>query len=141
MVNESLLSSINTDNLINTCTVVSDDDERTYYTYEDADSIQKYGEVSKLIKWDSIDKNVLYEVARRNVERFKKPTASYSVDVIMNEWLPLGSLIKLETGDRSEVLPIVGSSLNIDNGVRTSYILGEPKITFAELNKILIEEL
>ena len=141
MVNESLLSSINTDNLINSCTVVSSDDERTYYTYEDTDSIKKYGEVSKLIKWDSIDRNVLYEVGRRNVERFKKPTASYSVDVIMNEWLPLGSLIKLETGDRSEVLPIVSSTLSIDNGVKTTYTVGEPRISFAELSKLLIEEL
>ena len=141
LVNESLVSSINTDKVINSCTVISNSDETIYYTYEDTDSIQKYGEISKLIKWDSIDRNVLYEVARRNVERFKTPTASYSVDVIMNEWLPLGSLIKLETGDRSEVLPLVESTLSIDNGVKTSLVVGEPRISFAELTRLLLEEI
>ena len=115
--NDSPVSSITTDNLINTCTVVSGVDETIYYTYEDTDSIKKYGEVSKLIKWDSIDRNVLYEVARRNVERFKKPTTSYSLDIVMNEWLPLGSLINIETKDRSEILPLVESVLTIDNGI------------------------
>ena len=141
MVNESLVASISTDKLINSCTLVSQSDETIYYTYEDSDSIQKYGEVSKLIKWDSIDRNVLYGVARRYVERFKQPTVSYAVDVIMNEWLPLGSLIELVTGDKSEVLPIVESSLTIDNGVTASYTVGEPKISFANLTKLLIEEL
>ena len=141
LVNESLVSSISTDSLINSCTVVSQRDETIYYTYEDSDSIQKYGEVSKLIKWDSIDRNVLYEVARRNVERFKQPTVSYAVDVIMNEWLPLGSLIELDIGDKSEVLPIVESSLTIDNGVTASYTVGQPRISFANLTKLLIEEL
>ena len=141
LVNESLVSSISTDSLINSCTVVSQRDETIYYTYEDSDSIQKYGEVSKLIKWDSIDRNVLYEVARRNVERFKQPTVSYAVDVIMNEWLPLGSLIELDIGDKSEVLPIVESSLTIDNGLTASYTVGQPRISFANLTKLLIEEL
>jgi hypothetical protein len=141
LINESLTSSISTDTLINSCTVISQQDEATYYTYEDSDSIQKYGEVSKLIKWDSIDRNVLYEVARRNVERFKSPSISYAVDVIMNEWLPLGSLIELDIGDKSVVLPIVESSLTIDNGVVASYTVGEPRISFANLTKLLIEEL
>ena len=138
--NDSPSSSISTDNLINSCTVISSSNENIYYTYEDAHSIKKYGEVSKLIKWDSIDRNVLYKVARRAVERFKKPTTSYSVDVIMNEWLPIGSLVQLETRDKLEVLPIVESVLSIDNGITTSLTLGEPRIGFAKLTKLLLEE-
>ena len=139
--NDSPVSSISTDSLINSCTVISSSDESIYYTYEDTDSIQKYGEVSKLIKWDSIDRNVLYEVARRNVERFKKPTNSYSLEIIMNEWLPLGSLINIETKDKSEVLPLVESTLTIDNGITTSLTVGEPRISFAKLTETLLEEL
>jgi|TARA_Y100000310_G_C20695051_1_gene825065 hypothetical protein len=142
IINDSMIAQRDTTNLINSCTVVSKDDDDIYYTYNDEHSIQTYGVHGRLIRWDSTNRNLLYEVARRYTERFKTPTNSYSVATVNNEWLALGALVKLVTPDFAEgvILPVKESFLQIRDKVESEITLGESRLSFRDLTKLLIEE-
>ena len=131
IANEGLVSSYTSMGMVNSCTVVSKDDETLYNTYNDEGSITKYGVMSKVITYDTTRKDILEKIGRLIVQQFNKPSMTYRVHLLGAEWLSLGSLLELKSPalKTSEVLPVISYNISIQNSIETVVEVGTPSLS------------
>ena len=138
LLDENIVSQIDTTRIINAITVVGKD-ENTYVQLEDSDSQKKYGVIGKFLTYPTTDKNVLYDVAYKVLNRFKEPTVSYSVSLPNADYIDLGHLLSIDvpTLTKAAVLPVVGYDIAIDDKVSTTFQVGQTKVTVKEYIDLL----
>ena len=95
ILNEDIVSAIDTSRLINAITIVSSEDETIFAQLEDVGSQKKYGVCSSFLQYSSIDKNILEDVAYKILSRFTTPTINYSFSISNNDNLDLGDYVKI----------------------------------------------
>ena len=73
------------------------------------------------------------------VERFKKPTISYTIQMHHGEWIGLGDLIKVKVPSlkREDILPVVRYETSIGEETTTALTLGATPLTLAEYIQLL----
>lgn len=96
ILDDDIVSNIDTTRLINAITVVSSTDETVYAQLEDVGSQKKYGVRGSFLSYPSTNKNILEEVAFRVLNRFTIPTISYSFSIANTDNLDLGDVVKID---------------------------------------------
>ena len=141
IINEGLISRIDTSKLINAITVVSKNDETEYVQLEDKHSQDRYGVVGEFVTHDSVNKNDLERVGYEVLNRFKEPTMSYTVSLSNVDDLDLGDNIKIDMValKKSTIETVIGYEVTFGNTLATRYLIGQPKLTFKEYVDILKE--
>tara|TARA_R100000234_G_scaffold95747_1_gene64026 strand:+ start:1711 stop:2808 length:1098 start_codon:yes stop_codon:yes gene_type:complete len=141
IIDEDLVSNIDTTRLVNAITVVSKDDDNTFFQLEDAGSQDRYGIVSKFLKYPSNNKSELENVAYRILNRFKEPTVSYSVSLTNKDNLDLGDLVEIDMPSlpESDIKTVVGYETSLSDSVLTRYAVGQTKVSFKEYLDLLKE--
>lgn len=137
LLDENIVSQIDTTRIINAITVVGKEQD-VYVQLEDSDSQNKYGG-GNFLTYPTLDKNVLYDVAYRVLNRFKEATISYSVSLPNADYIDLGHLLEIDvpTLTKSAVLPVVGYDISIDDKVSTTFQVGQSKVTVKEYIDLL----
>jgi len=138
LLDENIVSQIDTTRIINAITVVGKEQD-VYVQLEDSDSQKKYGVIGNFLTYPTLDKNVLYDVAYKILNRFKEPTVSYSVSLPNADYIDLGHLLEIDvpTLTKSAVLPVVGYDISIDDKVSTTFQVGQSKVTVKEYIDLL----
>lgn len=136
---EGIVGEIDMTRMVNTATYYNSDDETIYSTYTDSDSLERFGPMSKSVSFDSTSRTRLRELAMDEVERFKKPTISYTVQMHHGEWIGLGDLIKVKVPSlkREDILPVVRYEISIGEEITTALTLGATPLTLAEYIQLL----
>ena len=96
VIDEKIISSIDTSRLINAITVVSKDDETIYAQLEDMGSQEKYGVISYFLQYPSLDRNELEDVAYKILNQYRDPSITYTVSLTNTDNLDLGDIIKID---------------------------------------------
>ena len=141
IVDESVVSQIDTTRIINAITVVSKDDETIFAQLEDFGSQTKYGVIGNFLSYPSSDKNELENVAYSVLNNFKEPTVSYVVSLANHDNLDLGDLIKFDLPSlpKDDIKTIVNYEISFEETIKTTYQVGQSKVTFQEFIDILKE--
>jgi len=136
---KGVVSQIDTTKLINAITVVSKTDNTIYAQREDASSIARFGIISKFIQFDSIDKNILDNMAELILRRFNKPSIFYNIISLENINLHLGDLVRIKQPELGidEILPVVSISMSISTEVRFTIKVGEKPLSIQEQLEII----
>ena len=141
IVDESVVSQIDTTRIINAITVVSKDDETIFAQLEDFGSQTKYGVIGNFLSYPSSDKNELENVAYSVLNNFKEPTVSYVVSLANHDNLDLGDLIEFDLPSlpKDDIKTIVNYEISFEDTIKTTYQVGQSKVTFQEFIDILKE--
>jgi|TARA_R100000995_G_C3473856_1_gene119791 hypothetical protein len=141
IINEGLISKIDTSKLINAITIVDKNNENIYVQLEDKHSQDNYGVVGEFVTHESANKNDLEQVGYEILNRFKEPTMSYSVSLSNEDNLDLGDNVKIDMValKKSLIETVIGYEISLSNTVSTRYLIGQPKVTFKEYIDILKE--
>jgi len=126
-----LVASYTSVGMINSCTVISSQNEELYNTYNDEGSIAKYGIMSKTVSYNTTRKDILEKIGRLIVEQFNKPSNTYRISLMNAEWLSLGSLLELKSPalKTNEVLPVIGYNISIQDTIETVIEVGTPSLS------------
>ena len=132
-----LEADYNTTLLVNSATVVSSTNDKIFFTYNDADSIAKYGVSSKLFTLQTENLPMIMDEAQRYVNRYKEPIISYSIQLRNAEHLVVGDLVEVTAPllSTKHILPISGYSIDTNNGLISSLTLGGKEASLSELIK------
>jgi hypothetical protein len=141
LIEEGLVSKIDTTKLINAITVVSSSSETTYAQLEDSHSQSSYGVTGKFIKYKSANKGELEDVAYKVLNRFKEPTISYTVSLANLDNLDLGDNVKIDMPvlPKSVIETVVGYEVSFGETIATRYVIGQPRLTPQEFIDLLKE--
>ena len=133
------ISQIDTTQLINAITVVSKNDANLFSQITDEPSIDQYGVLSRFLSYDSNNKDELDNVANIIINRFNKPTVSYSVITTDSDHLFLGNLVRVTVPslNRKDILPIIGYKTVLGRELSTYLTIGERKLTLGETVDLL----
>ena len=133
----NLEADYNTTLLVNSATVVSSTNDKIFFTYNDADSIAKYGVSSKLFTLQTENFPVIMEEAQKYVSRYREPIINYSIQLRNAEHLVLGDLVEVTAPllSTKHILPISGYSIDTTNGLISSLTLGGKEASLSELIK------
>ena len=133
------ISQIDTTQLINAITVVSKNDSNIFSQITDEPSIDQYGVLSRFLSYDSNNKNHLDNIAYAIINRFNKPTVSYSVITTDSDHLFLGNLVKVKVPslNKEDILPIIGYKTVLGREVSTFLTVGEKELTLGETVDLL----
>ena len=96
LLDDNIVSNIDTTRLINAITVVSSTDETIYVQLEDVGNQKKYGVRGSFLGYPSTDKNILEDVAYKVLNRFSLPAISYSFTIANADDLDLGDVVKID---------------------------------------------
>jgi|TARA_Y100000592_G_scaffold40106_1_gene63612 hypothetical protein len=131
IANDGLVSSYTSVGMVNSCTVISKDDDTLINTYNDEGSIERYGVMSKVLTYDTDRKDILEKIGRLIVEQFNKPSIAYRISLLGAEWLTLGSLLELRSPalKTNEVLPVVSYNISIQDKIETVIEVGTPSLS------------
>ena len=133
---KGISAQVDTSRLINSCTFVSKLDSSIYATHEDTNSIAKFGKMSKQFSLNSDDLGYLSDQAYIMVERYKRPTYSYSLKTGMNFLFLPSDMVKLTAPSIGieEILPVEETTFSVSNGsIETGVVLGERQLQIDEL--------
>jgi len=133
------ISQIDTTQLINAITVVSKNDENLFSQITDEPSIDQYGVLSRFLSYDSNNKDELDNVANIIINRYNKPTVSYSVITTDSDHLFLGNLVRVTVPslNRKDILPIIGYKTVLGRELSTYLTIGERELTLGETVDLL----
>ena len=139
IVDENVVSQIDTTRIINAITVVSSADDTIYAQLEDFGSQEKYGVISNFLSHPSSNKNELENIAYLLLNRFKEPTVSYVVSLANHDHLDLGDLVEIDLPSlpKNDVKTIVNYEITFGDTINTRYQVGQSKISFEEYIDIL----
>ena len=139
ILDENLVSQIDTTRIINAITVVSKDDETIYVQLEDAGSQDRFGVIGKFIAYPSTNKAELENAAYKILNRFKEPTVSYSVSLTNQDSIDLGELIEIDVPSlpKSDIKTVVGYEVTFGDSINTRYTVGQPKVSYKEYIDLL----
>ena len=96
IMDDNIVSNIDTTRLINAITVVSSTDETIYAQLEDVGHQKKYGVRGSFLSYPTTNKNILEDIAYKVLNRFSLPTISYSFTIVNADDLDLGDLVKID---------------------------------------------
>ena len=144
IIGEGIVAQIDTSRMINSCTIKSSEkltlttgeQETVSATFEDLNSIRKYGHMSSTFSIDSTEKDFLEEVARVVVQRNSQPSYTYAIKTISNEMFLPSDIVKLSAPNAGfeAILPVEQVDTVISNGsIETTLIVGERQLPVAEL--------
>lgn len=141
ILEENIVSRVDTTRLINAITVVSSDDETIYIQLEDSHSQKTYGVIGKFLSYPSKDKNELERIGYLIMNRFKEPTVGYTVSIANQDNLGLGDLVKIDVPSlpKNTVKTVVSSEVTFGDTIATRYQIGQPKLSTKEYIDILKE--
>jgi len=141
LLDENIVSKIDTTRLINAITVVSSSDDTIYVQLEDSHSQKTYGVIGKFLTVKTTDKNELENVAYLAMNRFKEPTISYTVSLTNKDNLDLGDLIKIDVSSlpKNIIKTTVGYEVTFGDTIATRYQVGQSKVSLKEYIDILKE--
>jgi uncharacterized protein YpmS len=124
----------------NSITVVSKSNPTIYTTYEDVNSIAKFGRNSKKITINSTTRDYMEFIAMQIVERSKQPSYSYTFALRHNEFFMIGDPITVQASSLGVdvTLPITEIDIMIGNGsVETKINLGEKNLPIEKLLSLI----
>ena len=133
---KGLQAQIDTSRMVNSCSITSSSDNTIIGDHEDTNSINKYGKMSKTISLNSTDAGYLHDQAYILVERYKRPTTSYSLKTGMNFMFLPSDIVKLTAPSVGieEALPVEQVDFSLNNGsIETTVVLGERQLPIDEL--------
>lgn len=141
IIDDALVSNIDTTRIVNAITVASSKDETIYAQMEDSGSQDKYGVIGKFLSYPSTNKNELENVAYKVLSRFKEPTISYDVSLNNQDSLDIGDLIKIDTPalPKDTIKTVVEYEVSFSNVITTIYQIGQPKVSMQEYIDLLKE--
>jgi len=141
ILDETLVSQIDTTRLINAITVASSKDETIYIQLEDSGSQDKYGVIGKYMDYPSTDKSELENVAYKALSRFKDPTVTYTISLTNQDNLDLGEMIKIDVPSlpKGVIKTVIGYEVNFGDSITTRYQVGMPKVSLKEYIDLLKE--
>ena len=141
---DGIISKIDTTQMINAVTVISNSDETIYAQLKDEGSIDKHGVVSKFIVYNSSNKNELENVAYIILNRFNKPSVYYNIVTHNTDDVSLGDLIKVEVPSThaalyasNDILTLIGYEITIGQSIRTRLKIGEKPLTIQDEIEII----
>ena len=139
ILDENLVSQIDTTRIINAITVVSKDDETIYVQLEDAGSQNRFGVIAEFMTYPSTNKAELENVAYKILNRFKEPTVSYSISLTNQDSIDLGELIEIDVPSlpKSDTKTVVGYEVTFGDSINTRYVIGQPKVSYKEYIDLL----
>ena len=139
IVNENIISSLDSTRLINTITVVSSSDETVYIQLEDKGSQDRYGVRGFFLQYPSLDKNTLEDVGYKILNKSKSPTTSYSVSITNVDNLDLGDLIEIDMPalSKNAVKPIIEYEIELSEMMAMRCKVGMPELSIKEYIDIL----
>ena len=129
-------AQIDTSRMVNSCTITNSSDSNILGSHEDVNAIAKYGKMSKTFSLNSTDIGFLQDQAYKYVERFKRPTYTYSVRTGMNFMFLPSDIIKITAPSAgiSEPLPVEATAFTLNNGsIETTVTLGEKQLPISDL--------
>tara|TARA_R100001594_G_scaffold26917_1_gene51623 strand:- start:1 stop:1077 length:1077 start_codon:yes stop_codon:yes gene_type:complete len=131
---ENLSGKLDTTNLVNTYTIISNQNSEISYTHEDADSISRYGVRSETTSSDVTDYPLLVETTRKFVDRNKDPSFNFSFTIRNADHLTLGDLVEVSHPliTKGIKLPISEYSISTNNGLIANIVLGKKRLTLTE---------
>ena len=134
VIDEKIISSIDTSRLINAITVVSKDDETIYAQLEDMGSQEKYGVISYFLQYPSLDRNELEDVAYKILNQYRDPSITYTVSLTNTDNLDLGDIIKIDMPSlpSSAVKSIIEYDITFANTINARYKIGVPQVSISE---------
>ena len=141
ILDEAIVSNIDTTRIVNAITVASSKDETIYAQIEDFGSQDKYGVIGKFLSYPSTDKNELEGVAYKVLSRFKEPTVSYTVSLNNQDSLDIGDLIEIDVPalPKATIKTVVGYEVSFGDSLTTRYQIGQPKVSIKEYIDLLKE--
>jgi len=141
ILDEGLISKVDTTRLINAITVVSSSSDTTYVQVEDNHSQDRYGVIGNFLKYKSTSKSELGDVANTVLNRFKEPTVSYAVSLTNQDNLDLGSNVKIDMPVlvKSVIETVVSYEITFGEAIATRFVIGQPKVTAQEYLDLLIK--
>ena len=115
--------------------------ETIFAQLEDFGSQTKYGVIGNFLSYPSSDKNELENVAYSVLNNFKEPTVSYVVTLANHDHLDLGDLIEFDLPSlpKDDIKTIVNYEISFEDTIKTTYQVGQSKVTFQEFIDILKE--
>ena len=139
LINEGIVAQIDTSNIINSATFVSKTDDNIYQNYTDSSSVSTYGPSGRVVKFNTTRKDRLEQLAYKYVQLNKFPTISYDVQLNSLENAGLGDLVKVDIPslERQDILSIEAYNLKIAGGVKTTYTLGQKRLTTNQILNII----
>ena len=134
IIDEKIISYIDTSRLINAITVVSKDDETISAQLEDNGSQEKYGVISHFLQYPSLDKNELEDVAYKILNQYKDPSITYSVSLTNSDNLNLGDVVKIDMPSlpSSTVKSIIEYDITFGETINARYKIGVPQVSISE---------
>ena len=141
LLEEEVVSQIDTTRLINAITVVSSKDEDIYVKLEDSNSQKTYGIIGKFLSHPSTDKNELEKIGYKVLNRFKEPTVSYSVSLANSDNLDIGDLVTIDVPSLPKAVTktIVAYEVSLGDTLVTRYDVGQPKVSLKEFVDLVKE--
>tara|TARA_Y100000401_G_scaffold50387_1_gene39318 strand:- start:529 stop:1635 length:1107 start_codon:yes stop_codon:yes gene_type:complete len=139
IVDENVVSQIDTSRIVNAITIVSSADDKIYAQLEDFGSQDRYGVIGKFMTHPSSSKAELENAAYLLVNRFKEPTISYVVSLANQDNLDLGDLLEIDLPSipKNVIKTIVNYEITFGDTISTRYQIGQTKISFEEYLEIL----
>ena len=139
VLDENLVSQIDTTRIVNAITVVSKDSETEYIQLEDAGSQDKYGVIGKFMTHPTTNIAEMENAAYKVISRFKEPTVSYSVSLTNRDNLDLGDLVEIDMPSlpKSDIKTVVGYEVTFGDSINTRYTVGQPKVSYKEYIDLL----
>tara|TARA_Y100001973_G_C5170470_1_gene318732 strand:+ start:351 stop:1478 length:1128 start_codon:yes stop_codon:yes gene_type:complete len=135
------ISQIDTTQLINAITVVSKSDDTIFSQITSEPSVDQFGVVSKFVSYDSTNKDEIDNIANLLINRFNKPTVSYSIITTDSDHLFLGNLVRVRVPalNRNEILPIIGYKTVLGRELSTFLTIGERELSLSDTIELLKE--
>tara|TARA_R110002020_G_scaffold73484_1_gene188334 strand:- start:143 stop:1243 length:1101 start_codon:yes stop_codon:yes gene_type:complete len=139
ILNENIISSVDSSRLINAITVVSQSNETNYIQLDDLSSQNRYGVHGYFLQYPSENKNVLEDIGYKLLNRFKSPTVSYSVSITNSDNLDLGDLIEIDMPalPKSSTQSIVEYEIELSETLSMRCKVGLPQLTIKDYIDIL----
>ena len=134
IIDEKIISYIDTSRLINAITVVSKDDETISAQLEDKGSQEKYGVISYFLLYPSLDKNELEDVAYKILNQYKDPSIIYSVSLTNSDNLDLGDVVKIDMPSlpSTTVKSVIEYDITFGETINGRYKIGVPQVNISE---------
>ena len=139
IIDEDIVSSIDSTRLVNAITVVSNTDENVYVQLENLGSQDRHGVKGLFLQQPTLDKNILENVAYRVMNRFSEPTVTFSISITDNDNLDLGDIIQLDVPSLPKLVtkPIIEYEIELSDIMMMRCKIGEPQLTIKEFIDIL----
>ena len=134
IIDEKILSHIDTTHLINAVTIVSKTDETIFAQLEDMGSQNKYGVIGYFLQYSSLDKNKLEDIAYKIISQYKNPSITYSISLTNSDNIELGDIIKIDMAalPSFSTKTVIEYSIDLGNEIKTRYKIGLPQVSVKE---------